>query len=95
MYHENASCVCFHVQTCTQMQIKTQSSIFKMLFVVVILLLPEAMGSLGLIHENACRDPHLLDPLDLFSAFLECCVWKKISFLLLSKPVQWKPLCVA
>lgn len=49
--NENASCVCLHVHAnmCTQMQIKTQSSIFKMLFLAVILLLPEPTGSLGLI----------------------------------------------
>lgn len=78
MYNEKASCVCLHVHTnlCTQKQIKAQSSIFKMLFTVVILLLPEALGSLGLIHENACRDPHLSNPLCLFSVFLlgvMCC----------------------
>lgn len=63
-------CLHVHTNTCTQMRIKTQSSILKMVFIVVILLPQEPTGSLGLIRENACEDPHLSNPLNLFHVCL-------------------------
>lgn len=70
------------------MPVKTQ----KMLFTVI---LPEAMGGLGLISENAAGIPPL-EPTQVVQGFPPgCLVWKKITFMLLSKPVQWQPLSVA
>jgi len=50
-------CACMYTQTCTQMRIKTQSSVFKMLLMAVILLLPEPTGSLRLICEMLAGIP--------------------------------------
>lgn len=49
--NENTGSICLPVRTnmCTQIPVKTQSSIFKMLFMVVILLLPEPKQNLPLI----------------------------------------------